>query len=447
MPRKPLWTEGLFLTEHHFQALDRWHEGLLDARLRAALPYAFGVSVLELDERALGVGQVRVARIEAVLPDGTLLVAGDGADAPIAARAFDRAFEPHLRELDVWVAVPRERLGAVNLDEARSGAGRFVRAQEKLRDLNTGAGEHAIDFADLQPRVLFGNESREGLEALRVAQLVRAPSGAVVFRPTFVPPALALRAVPNLHRDVRGVLAAMVAKQRQLAAARRQRASGRVEVEGEDVPRLLFLQALNAHIPRLAHIVEDGGTSLEGVYLALGDLFGALCTLSAEEDPTSLPRFDFLDLGPVFEQTTAKLNVLLEATIRERFTEIALQLRDGGVHAARVADASLLRGELYLAVSGALPEAQIRDRFGRLLKIASWSQIGAIIHSAMNGARAELEYRPPASLPLRPGVFFFKIEKTPEFWADIQSSGTLAIYHPFDVSAVTLALYVVREGA
>jgi type VI secretion system protein ImpJ len=447
MPRKPLWTEGLFLTEHHFQALDRWHEGLLDARIRASSPYAFGVTLLELDERALGNGQVRVARIEAVLPDGTLLIAGDGADASIAARAFDRAFEPHLHELDVWVGVPRERLGAANLDEARTGAGRFVRAQERLRDVNSGAGEQPVDFADLQPRIVFGNENREGLEAIRVAQLVRAPSGAVVFKPTFVPAALLLRAVPSLQRDIRGVLAAMVAKQRQLSAARRQRATGRVEVEGEDVPRLLFLQALNAHIPRLAHVVEDGGLSPEGVYLALGDLFGALCTLSAEEDPTSLPRFDFLDLGPVFEQTIAKLNVLLEATIRERFIEIPLQLRDGGVHAARVADSSLLRGELYLAVSGALPEAQIRERFGKLLKIASWAQIGAIIHSAMNGARAELEYRPPASLPLRPGVFFFKIEKTPEFWSDIVTSASLAIYHPFDVSAVQLALYVVREGA
>jgi type VI secretion system protein ImpJ len=447
MPRKPLWTEGLFLTEHHFQALDRWHEQLLDARLRAALPNGFGVSILELDERALAVGQVRVARIEAILPDGALLRAGDGADAAIAARAFDRVFEPHMRELDVWIAVPRERLGAANLDEARAGVGRFVRAQETLRDVNTGAGEHAVDFADLQPRLVFGNENREGLEALRVAQLVRSPSGAVVYAPSFVPPALALRTVPNLQRDIRGVLAAMVAKQRQLSSARRQRASGRVEVDGEDVPRLLFLHALNANIPRLAHIVEDGGTSLEQVYLALGDLFGALCTLSADEDPTSLPRFDYLDVGPVFEQTISKLNVLLEATIRERFVEIPLQLREGGVHAARVADASLLRGELYLAVSGALPEAQIRDRFGRLLKIASWSQIGAIIHSAMNGARAELEYRPPSSLPLRPGVFFFKIEKTPDFWGDIQTSGTLAIYHPFDVNAVQLALYVVREGA
>jgi type VI secretion system protein ImpJ len=447
MPRKPLWVEGLFLTEHHFQALDRWHENLLDARLRAVLPYGFGISTLKLDDRALAIGQVRVSRIEAVLPDGTLLIAGDGADVAIPARAFDRDFEPQMRELDVWVAVPRERLGHANLDEARAGVGRFVRGQEKLRDANTGGGEQSLDFADLQPRMIFGHENREGLEAIRVAQLVRSPSGAVVFSPSFVPAALALRGVPSLQRDIRGLLAAMVAKQRQLSSARRQRATGRVEVDGEDVPRLIFLQALNANIPRLAHIVEDGGASLEQVYLALGDLFGALCTLSADEDPTSLPRFDYLDLGPVFEQTIAKLNVLLEATIRERFLEIPLQLREGGIHAARAADPSLLRGELYLAVSGALPEAQIRDRFAKLLKIASWSQIGAIVHSAMSGARAELEYRPPSALPLRPGVFFFKIDKSPDFWTDIQASGTLAIYHPFDVSAVQLALYVVREGA
>ena len=37
MMRKLVWTEGLFITQHHFQQLDRYHEELLAERMRAGL--------------------------------------------------------------------------------------------------------------------------------------------------------------------------------------------------------------------------------------------------------------------------------------------------------------------------------------------------------------------------------------------------------------------------
>ncbi|HQB46993.1 MAG TPA: hypothetical protein PLV85_25475 [Polyangiaceae bacterium] len=39
MIHKLVWTEGLFITQHHFQQLDRYHEALLGERLRAALAW------------------------------------------------------------------------------------------------------------------------------------------------------------------------------------------------------------------------------------------------------------------------------------------------------------------------------------------------------------------------------------------------------------------------
>ena len=40
---KILWSEGLFLTQHHFQEWDRYHDKNLTFQLRSLVPFAWGV--------------------------------------------------------------------------------------------------------------------------------------------------------------------------------------------------------------------------------------------------------------------------------------------------------------------------------------------------------------------------------------------------------------------
>jgi type VI secretion system protein ImpJ len=73
-------------------------------------------------------------------------------------------------------------------------------------------------------------------------------------------------------------------------------------------------------------------------------------------------------------------------------------------------------------------------------------QIGSILNSAVNGARLELEYRPPAALPIKPGMTFFRIDRQNAFFRDAMTTGTLAIYLPFPKDEVSLALYAVDQA-
>jgi type VI secretion system protein ImpJ len=91
-PRKLVWTEGLFITQHHFQQFDRYHEWLVSERLRAALPYGWGVLEIEVDERALSAEQFKLTRLSAVLPDGTTFEHGEGTGDAIAPRPFGSLF-------------------------------------------------------------------------------------------------------------------------------------------------------------------------------------------------------------------------------------------------------------------------------------------------------------------------------------------------------------------
>jgi type VI secretion system protein ImpJ len=90
-----------------------------------------------------------------------------------------------------------------------------------------------------------------------------------------------------------------------------------------------------------------------------------------------------------------------------------------------------------------VPEAQVRERLSKLMKIASWNQITSILNSAVNGCKLELEYRPPGALPVRPGVLFFRLSRTPDFWNDIFTTASIALYQPMSHDAVELKLYAV----
>ncbi len=217
-----------------------------------------------------------------------------------------------------------------------------------------------------------------------------------------------------------------------------------VEFDAATPPSSGSSTTLNTLIPPFSHVVDQGHSSPEDAYLVLAQLIGQLCTFAVDGDPTTIPKFNFLDLGEVFEPMFARATQLLNAVIAERYIQIPLQRRDDGMYLGRLEDPQVLRYELFLACSGTMPEANVRDRLPKLMKIASWGQIGAILNSAVNGARVDVEYRPPAPCRSSRGLTFFKVVRTPEFWPDIASSGSIALYHPVDPAAtVDFQLYAV----
>jgi type VI secretion system protein ImpJ len=444
-PRKLVWTEGLFITQHHFQQLDRYHEWYTSKRVRSSVPYDWGVLDIEVDERALAAEQFKLNRLAVVLPDGSPIEFGDAQGDPIPPRAFGTAFPAQVKTLDVYLALNHETENMPNVDLDGKGGGslRFMREQASVVDVNSGVGDHNIQYARPNVTLLFGDERREAFDAVRIAQITRAPTGAPVLRESFIPPILRLAASPYLVGRFRKLLATMTGKQRNLAESRRQRTNAAVEFQASDSAKFWLLNALNLSIPAISHMVDHGADHPELGYMALAQLIGQLCTFAVDGDPTTIPKFNYLELGDVFDPMFDRAAKLLEAVLAERYVEIPLTKREDGMFLGQIQDSNLLRYTFFLAATGNVPEAQLRDRMPKLAKIASWSQIGAILNSAVNGLKTELEYTPPGALPIKPGVVFFKVVRTPEYWNDIAGTGTIAIYQPIDPQGVTLHLYAV----
>jgi type VI secretion system protein ImpJ len=445
-PRKPVWTDGLFVTQHHFQQSDRYFESMVRERIRAALPYDWGVLEIEVDERALAAQQFKLNRFSAVLPDGTVIDHGDGATDSIPMRPFGALFPANVKSLDVFVALLEENDQRPNVDLGghASGALRYVRETAMVRDVNSGAGEHEFQYARPNFVLLFGDERRDGFDAVRIAQIVRAPAGTATLRATFIPPVLRIGASGHLVSRFRRLLGAMTAKQRTLSESRRQRTVAAVDFQPSDAAKFWLLNALNLSIPEISHLVDHATDHPEQAYLRLARIIGQLCTFAVAGDPTTIPKFNYLDLGDVFEAMFDRAHELLETVIAEHYVEIPLQRREDGMLLGQIRDpAMLLRSKLFLAAIGGFPEAQLRERLPSLAKIGSWQQIGPILNAARHGLALELEYTPPGALPVKPGLVFFRVARTPELWNDIAGSGTIAIYTPPTAEPMEIHLYMV----
>src|SRR5580658_2331515 len=445
MSLKPIWTEGLFLSQHHFQAQDLYHELLVRDRIAAIRRFDWGIQELEVDDRLLLAGQFRLRRLEAIWPDGIVVRCGGPSDSPAPeARSFEALFGPERTYLDVHVGVPDESGSAANVAAPGESTAlrRFSRGPRSVADFNTGGAIQDVEVATPNLRIFFGTEQREKMSSLPVAQLVRQAGGRVIVRDNFVPPVLRISAAPFLANGLQRVLGAMTSLQSELAAKRKQRNVASVEFHHTDATQFWLLHTLNGAIPALSHLLDTQRAHPEEVYLALTALAGQLCTFAPDTDPANLPRFNYNELGEVFETLFALTISLLKVAIVPGYAEIALERRPDGSFVGRIPEPRLLNHEFFVAVKSNQPEAVMRERVPGLLKIAAWDQIQEALRGAGYGVRCEVDFQPSSSLPVKPGVCFFRLIRQGSYWEGVAKTRTLCLYIPREAGWGDLLLSV-----
>jgi type VI secretion system protein ImpJ len=430
-PRRPVWSEGMLLSPQHLQALDDYHETLLAARLEAVVPIDWGVASLEIDPAALAGGELRVLRFAGVLPDGLVLTFEEGDAEAVQARPVAEHFPPTARSLDVFLAVARARDGVPTFaDESAAARVRFAYGSRSLEDATAPGQQVSVPMARPNALVLFGDESRDDHEVVKIAELARDGTGKAVLVDGYVPPALKIGASPWLVARVREVMTRLVAKQRELAEMRRQREAAAADMSPAEVSRLVQALVLNASVPVLSHLADSPATPPREAYLALARLAGQLSTFAPGEDPATLPRFDHGDLRATFEPLLARLGAMLGGMSAIQYQSVPLEQRAGGLHVARVQNEAVLRSALFLSVKSELPEAQVAEKVPRLCKIASAGEIQGLLQAASPGLALTWLPRPPAQLPARAGVTYFAVGTGDRFWPGILTTRTIAIYLP-----------------
>jgi type VI secretion system protein ImpJ len=451
-PQRVVWTEGMLVSPQHLQQADLYHEQLVDERLTALVPFAWGVSRVAIDPGALGAEQIRLATFVGVLPDGLYLKFEGGDPECPPARPIQGHFPPTQQALDVYLGVAKEREGVPSLAadgaatvsaDPRTVRTRFRSATRQVSD-STGAGEDMVmSFAERNVVLLFGDEPRTDFDSIKIAEIVRETSGRLVVNDAYIPPVLQVEASAFIMESVRRLLGLMTAKQRQLADERRQRSPSAVEFNAADITRFLQLHTLNTAVPVLTELGRGGDMTAKSLYLFLVQVAGQLATFVADEDPSKFPAFVYTDLRSTFEEVFARLTGMLQTTARAGHIPVVLEVNQG-LHVGKLTDQHVGRCQNYvLAVRTDLPEDQVTQRLPGFCKIASYNQLPYILRAASPGVPLKVTHRPPPEVPIRPGVVYFMLEVQSEYWKSVVDERTISIYlpAPFDPARVKLELF------
>jgi type VI secretion system protein ImpJ len=436
----------MLLSPQHLQQWDRSVHHLVAERLRAAQPFEWGFTRLEIDRDALRNGRFALIAAAGVLPDGTPFAAPEEDPLP-AARSLEGHLGPRQESLTVAIGLPAMRRGRAQLgDAAEAGTPgpRYSPETVELPDDNDGANERGIELARPNLCLLFPDEALGDHDLLAVAEVVRTAEGGFGLRESFVPPCLWIGASPRLVGLLGSLRDILLQKGSDLAEKRSQRGSI-ADFAAGDAYAFWLLHSVDAAIPFLAHALNHRRTHPESAYLMLAGLAGQLCAFSAAVQPRDLPAYDHRAPGSTFEKLNTVLRDLLERPEPSRVVRIELEKKDG-LYVGKIVDERVLSpaASLFLGARAELDEAQLIQDLPAKIKIASRDRIDLLIAGALPGVQVRHNRVPPASLPKRADMLYFEIHPAGSEWEGIKGAKTLAIFLP-NVPGLSLELVGLRE--
>jgi type VI secretion system protein ImpJ len=432
----------MFLQPHHFQQEARYFDHLVDVRVRAAEPHAWGFSELVLDEAQLALGRLALARASGVLPDGTpfSMPDADRLPAPLAVPA-------DVQNEVIYLAAPLARVGVTEVDFG-DGAGdascRYTVVDQDVRDQT-----HAVDDPEpvqtgaISLRLLRHRDATDAFALLgAVRVLERRNDGQLVLDRGYIAPQTRIEASGQLSTTA-GLLHGLVQQRaRTLASQMGQLGNGVSEVAD-----FMMLLVLNRAEPLLRQYAAAPSVHPWPLYLALLQLAGELATFSSSQrHPPEFPVYRHDDLQRSFLPVVQELRELLSAVIERHAVQIELVDRTHGVRTAVVNDAELLRSAGFvLAVRAQLPAEQVRVRFPAQSKLGPVDRLKDLVNLQLPGITLRSLPVAPRQLPFHAGSHYFELERHGELWKQLERSGSLALHVGGDFPGLELELWALRQ--
>jgi type VI secretion system protein ImpJ len=446
---KPLWHEGLILTQQHFQQQERWAAFSTQQLAAASLAEPWGTLGVEVDEEALAAGRLRLTRLTLRFPDGT----------PVDTTLADAL--PAGRDLTQGIAADRQStivLAALALPDANGNNCRFdetelarprraYREFVKVADLNgttqaeVAAERHAV-------RLLFDYEPHADDTVCAIARLTRTTSGQFRVDNRFVPPCLTLASHPVHLERINRLADILQAKSQTLGARRSERIEQVAEYGIADVQLFWLLHCIHAAWPQLRLFATHPSRSPEHLYATLAQLASALMIFSTGAQLTDIPAYDHIRAGDVFTKLESTIRGLLDAIIPSRVVPIGLTRESQTTWTGQILDERIVEGaaDWYLSVNASLPVPELVDQLPRLCKIGAPDDVAHIINSALLGIPLKAVQRVPAAIPVRLDNQYFALDSASAAHSKMLAAHACQIYLPASVPDASLELYAVLHA-
>ena len=437
---KVAWAEGLFLRPHHLQQGDRYHEHLLESRVRHATPYPWGFSALEIDRDLAQQSKFSVRRAAGVMPDGTPFDIPTDSPIPEPVEVPDMAAGQV-----VWLCMPVAAPNTREVDEASSeSASRYTKGAETFIDSTSSMRiDEEIDIA--YPRLSFElrKTSKPGFANLAITRIVEIRDKTLVFDEKFAPPLLTCNAHPVVRGWIDRVIGWIENKLEELARYAADPTAG----GGLQSVDYFVLQLLNRHVNVLKHLRHSTYVHPERLFEEFLRLVGELATFATpERRARDYPAYDHDNLENVFNPVLRDLQDFLSARLGRRAIRLEIIERAQNAFVSPIRDRSLFRNATFvLEVAARLPLTEIQHQFPNLFKIGPNTKMNEIVHAHLPGIPlVHLPTPPPQIRAITDHVYFY-LDRKSALWPEFSNAGSIGMHFSGDWPDLQLEFWAILE--
>ena len=443
-----VWSEGMYLGPHQFQAQNRYFEDTLDFAVSNLWFEPWGLAGCELDAEALRNGTLSLVHARGIFPDGLSFNMPE-CDEPPAARPITDVFPPVRDYMNVSLAVPVRKLDGLNcaIEPAAAASARYVAETRILHDETTGRDEKPVALGRKNIRFLFDVEQAEGLTAVPLARVRRDGVGRFVFDEAFIPPCLTIRASDRLMMILRRLIDILEEKSSTLGAAKRSGGRSWAEYSTRDIANFWMLHTVNATLAPLRHMFYADRGHPEQLYFELARLAGGLCTFALESHPRSVPPYKHEHLDECFEALDQMIRTHLETIVPTNCLPVPLTKTGEYFYEGVVTDQRCLGPSRWVfAIQSPIGEAELIKKTPALVKICSKTFVPELVKRALPGLTLTHLPVPPSAISTRLDTQYFGLSKVGPCWDHLVKTKQVGVYIPGELPDPKPELLVVVES-
>jgi type VI secretion system protein ImpJ len=443
---KPVWSEGMYLGPHHFQAQNRYFEDALEFVTSSLWRDAYGFAGLQFDQDALRNGTLALTHARGLFADG-LAFDLPGSDSAPQPRDFASLFSPVADHLTLSLALPATVRDGQNVSaQAVSNSTRYRAWEQKMPDQNTGLDEKTIEVGRKNLLLLAETELSDRYVSLPVVRVLRDGSGRYEADSTFIPPSLSLNASPALTALLRRLIDILDEKNAMFTQEQQQRNGVfQAGMSARHVAQYWFLHAINSNRPALGHMLLSQAHP-QDLYREMSRLGGALCTFGLEAHPRSLPTYDHNALGDCFAKLDEHIRRHLEIVLPSKAIKIPLRAIESFLYHGDVTDERCVGPARWiLEIQSPTGEADLIATVPKLVKICSARFIGELIRRALPGLGLNHLSVPPPQIAARVESQYFSINRVGPCWETIVQTRQAGVYVPAEIPSPQLSLIVLLD--
>jgi type VI secretion system protein ImpJ len=430
-----VWSEGMHLAQHHFQAQTRYFEDSLAFAMSQLFSQMHGLVGYELDSEALRNGSVSLIHARGTMPDGLGFHFPDADPLP-DPRDIASLFSPTQDSHLLLLAIPPYRRGRPNssLGEQDAQANvRFVAEQFRVSDDTTGQDEKSVTVGRKNFRLVLDIEPLDDDVFLPLARIRRDGSGKFIYDPDYVPPCLQIGASPRLLEILKRILDVLEAKSVALATERKAEHNS-----------LADYAANHSSLGPLRHLWETRRASPEKLYTELSRLAGALCTFSLDAHPKDLPEYDHNQLGECFDRLDRHIRAGLEVIMPTARIVVPLSRTRQLLFVGKITDQRCFGPcEWILGLRAEGSDTTLVADVVKLVKVCSAKHIVRLVKEGIPGLTLRHLPAPPSTISPRVGHHYFLIAQTGPCWESTVKTGEVGIFVPEALTFADMELFVV----